>query len=604
MKPPLRQQHFGPVRLDASRTRFRLWAPDVVAQGGSVWLELEGMQPLAMRAAAAGWFETIAPARPGMRYQFRLDDGTAVPDPASRGQASDVDSPSIVPDDHAYRWEADGWLGRPWHEAIIYELHVGLLGGFAQMAAHLRQLADLGFTAIELMPIAEFPGDRNWGYDGVLPFAPECSYGTPDALRALVDAAHGLGMMVLLDVVCNHFGPEGNALPRYASAFFRNDRITPWGPAVDFRRPEVRRYYTENVLYWLEDFRMDGLRFDAVHAIDDAGWLPEMAAEVRAAIDPRRHIHLVLENDDNDAALLASGFDAQWNDDGHHALHALLTGECDGYYADYAVASGTAPVGHLARVLAEGFAYQGEISAYRSQHRGSRSSTLPPTAFVLFLQNHDQVGNRAGGERLVQLAHPDALRAAIALQLLGPQIPLVFMGEEMGTPTPFLYFTSHPPALAQAVRDGRRKEFSGMAGHSRVFCTADPNDPVTFAASRLPAQPDNAWTALYRTLLAIRHRDIMARLPGTVCVAVKILDDAALSAHWKLGDGTHLRIWANLGATAVASPSFAYAARWLFESDANAHSALADGRLGAFTVAACLQGVSDVDGVDDMDSGA
>jgi len=281
----------------------------------------------------------------------------------------------------------------------------------------------------------------------------------------LVDAAHGLGLMIFLDVVYNHFGPDGNYLGAYAPAFFRNDRHTPWGSAIDFGRREVRRFFTENALYWLMEYRFDGLRLDAVHAIGAPDWLDELAAEVRATVEPGRHVHLVLEHDGNAAHHLRNGFDAQWNDDAHHVLHVLLTGEADGYYADYA----DRPAERLARCLAEGFAYQGEPSAYRKgELRGAPSADLPPTAFVLFLQNHDQIGNRPFGDRLTTHAQAEAIEAAVALQLLCPQIPLIFMGEEGASTTPFLYFTDHHGELARAVREGRRRNSPA----SRVSATA------------------------------------------------------------------------------------------------------------------------------------
>ena len=612
--PPL--QSFGPSRLEDARMRFRLWAPDAAANGQPIRLEIAGLGALPMCAVAPGpgeregWFEAVAPCCPSARYWFRLDDGTTVPDPASRAQANDAGGASLVCDPRAYTWCHPYWQGRPWHEAVIYEMHVGLCGGYAGATRQLPRLAAFGFTAVELMPLAEFPGGRNWGYDGVLPFAPECSYGTPIELRALVDCAHGLGMMVLLDVVYNHFGPEGNFLHQYASAFFRDDVRTPWGAAIDFRRPEVRRFFTENALYWLEDFRFDGLRLDAVHAIVDEGWLRELAVEVRTR-HPERHIHLVLENDDNEAALLSAGFDAQWNDDGHHALHVLLTGEHDGYYGDYARPAGdgdaraaapaSAALGHLARVLAEGFAYQGEISPTRSVpgsepvRRGQPSAALAPTAFVLFLQNHDQTGNRAFGERLATLASPDALRAAVLLQLLCPQVPLVFMGEEYGAQTPFLYFTSHPPELAEAVRAGRQREFSMMAAlrdPARAAQIPDPNDPATFEASRPPLEGDNAWSQYYRALLAIRRSELVPRLAGSASAGVRIVGEAALAASWRLGDGALLTIWINFASAPAPSVSPGHPpvvpGRLLAQSREGAMQALANGALPSATAIACL----------------
>ncbi|HEX4177723.1 MAG TPA: alpha-amylase family glycosyl hydrolase, partial [Rhizomicrobium sp.] len=365
--------------------RFSLWAPDAA----QIILETEhGRQ--ALHDAGDGWKEAVMPGGPGLKYRFRIGD-VAFPDPASRLQQGGVHGWSVV----TAPSQADQWRGRPWHETVLYECHAGLMGGFDGLAARLPQLAQLGITAIELMPIAAFPGSRNWGYDGVLPYAMAESYGAPEALRALIASAHARNVSVFLDVVYNHFGPDGNYLPLYAKAFFREDRPTPWGPAIDFRVPQVRQFFTDNARYWLFDIGFDGLRLDAVHAIVDDGWLNELAAELhRGAGD--RHIHLVLENEDNTASRLRHGFDAQWNDDIHHALHVLLTGEMHAYYKDFA----QQPAALLAKSLAEGFIYQGQASANRGgKPRGEPSQDLPPTAFVNFLQNHDQTGNRAFGER-------------------------------------------------------------------------------------------------------------------------------------------------------------------------------------------------------------
>ncbi len=365
---------FGANLVDRNRTRFRLWAP---AQN-AVAIAVEGRADEPMMRSAEGWFEAEVNCGAGTRYRYILQDGTAVPDPASRAQSGDIHGFSVVVDPSRYQWRHRQWQGRPWTETIIYELHAGLLGGYAGVARELPRLAALGVTAIELMPIAEFPGARNWGYDGALPFAPECSYGTPEDVKALVDAAHDHEISIFLDVVYNHFGPDGNYLSLYAPQFFRDDVATPWGPAIDFRRREVRRFFTDNALYWLNEYRFDGLRFDAVHAITETDWLEEMADAVHKSIAPGRQVHLVLENDNNDAALLDGPFDAQWNDDGHHVLHVLLTGEHDGYYGDYE----TDPAAALARCLKDGFVYQGEASKHRGgKPRGTPSGNLPPHRF-------------------------------------------------------------------------------------------------------------------------------------------------------------------------------------------------------------------------------
>ena len=575
---------FGANLIAPGRTQFRIWAP---AQR-SLTLAIAGRAPLQMTGGDDGWFEAETDCGAGARYRYVLEDGTTVPDPAARAQSGDVHGDSVVVDPASYRWRQTDWRGRPWREVVIYELHAGLLGGFNGIARELPRLADIGFTAIELMPIAEFPGARNWGYDGVLPFAPESSYGSPDALKALIDAAHQNGLMVFLDVVYNHFGPDGNYLHLYAPHMFRDDLTTPWGPALDFRRNEVRRFFVENALYWLIEYRFDGLRFDAVHAICDPAWLDEMAAEVRRTIGPERHVHLVLENDDNVTHHLAADFDAQWNDDGHHVLHVLLTGEHEGYYADYA----EAPAARLARCLKEGFIYQGEPSAYRDgKKRGTPSAALPPTAFVLFLQNHDQVGNRAFGERLTTLARSEALEAAIALQLLCPQIPLVFMGEDQASASPFLFFTDHNPDLAEAVREGRRREFARFAQFSdaqQLKRIPDPNAPETFARSRAMAHSVDAEKreSFYRHLLALRRTEIVPRLDGACALDANAVGPAAVLARWRMGDGAVLVLASNFAAEAAAIPSQPH--RLLFSCSETAARAVQAGRLEPYSTVALL----------------
>jgi malto-oligosyltrehalose trehalohydrolase len=538
---------FGPERLDAGRTRFRLWAPGEDA----VWLELEAdgsRTPL--HPVGDGWFEATAAAPAGARYRFGLKDGQSVPDPASRRQVGDVHGWSVVVSDD-YTWREADWTGRPWTEAVIYELHPGLVGGFKGVAAALPALADLGVTAVELMPIADFPGERNWGYDGVLPYAPDAAYGGPEALKALVDQAHGLGLMVFLDVVYNHFGPDGNYLPVYAPSFFRSEEATAWGGAIDFGQQPVRRFFVENALYWIHEFRFDGLRFDAVHAIKDPAFLDALAAEVRASLPEGRRVHLVLENDDNSAARLTRGFDAQWNDDIHHVLHVLLTEETSGYYADYA----DRPAEQLARALAEGFIYQGEPSPHREgQPRGEPSADLPPTAFVNFLQNHDQIGNRALGERLTSLSDPEALMAAIALLLLAPAAPLIFMGEEIGATTPFLYFTDHAEPLAEAVRQGRRKEFASFAGFAQAQDLPDPNEQKTFERSRPTGEEPGAAEdrrLLYKHLLTLRRERLTPHLAGARSLGAEAIGEKAVVARWRLGNGARLTVAVNLGAEAA-----------------------------------------------------
>jgi maltooligosyltrehalose trehalohydrolase len=576
----------GALPLPDGRTRFRLWAPSAAP---GLALLIDGQPPIALHPDSDGYAEADVACPPGTRYRYRLGDGQLVPDPASRQQDGDVHGASIVAGPDDYAWQHPAWSGRPWRESVIYEAHVGLSGGFDGLTARLPGLAALGITVIELMPIADFPGPRNWGYDGVLPYAPDTAYGPPQALKHLIDTAHGLGLSVMLDVVYNHFGPEGNYLPQYAAPFFREDVPTPWGPAIDFRQPAVRRYFEENALYWLMEYRFDGLRLDAVHAIEDPDWLVELAQFLRGQVPAHRHVHLVLENDDNRASLLTQGYDAQWNDDAHHVLHHLLTGESRGYYADYA----ERPAQALARCLAEGWLYQGQPSPYRQgATRGEPSGHLPPTSFVLFLQNHDQTGNRARGERLTELAeNAERLRAAVALQLLSPQIPLIFMGEEFGSRAPFLYFTSHTdPALVQAVREGRQREFAAFPEFSGddALKVPDPNSEYTWAQSvpwrdgeRSDAQP---WRTLYEALLHLRQHAIAPRLPGARSVFARAVGRHGVHAQWRLGDGALLTVYVNLGPVREQLAQRALAAAHspsslLFESRAGAFAALASGSL-------------------------
>ena len=541
-----RRFQFGPA-VRQGETHFSLWAP----AAHSVMLEIEGREPLAMAPQTGGWHEAKAPVGAGARYRFRLPDGTLVPDPASRFQPDDVHGPSLVTSPDAYGWQCESWRGRPWQEAVIYELHAGLLGGYRAIATRLPALAEIGITAIELMPIAEFSGNRNWGYDGVLPFAPEGAYGTPGELKALIDEAHALGLMVFLDVVYNHFGPDGNWLHAYAPAFFREDLHTPWGAGIDFRREEVRRFFIENALYWLGEFRFDGLRLDAVHAISEPDWIDEMADEVRTAF-PGRHIHLILENEHNVAEHMRRAIDAQWNDDFHNVMHVLLTGEAHAYYQDFAAD----PAEKLARALGQGFIYQGEPSPHHNgEPRGSQSADLPPSAFVSFLQNHDQIGNRALGERLTRLTDPASLRAATALLLLCPQIPLIFMGDELGSTAPFLFFTDFHGDLAEAVREGRRKEFAkfpAFSNRKRRDKIPDPNAPSTFDACRPDFSAANDWRGLYRDLLALRHRHIVPTLAETRSIGAQVLSDRAVAARWRLNAAQTLTLGCNLGDHPIA----------------------------------------------------
>ena len=510
---------------------FRIWAPDI----GQMELVLDGtVLPMLRQPDGLHWVRTTAVQ--GDRYRFRLPDGSEVPDPASRWQPEGVEGPSAVLAEDAHAWQTQDWGGVAWPDMVIYEVHVEAAGGFAALTAQLPMLAATGITAIELMPVVQFPGSRNWGYDGVFPYAPAQAYGGPDALKRFVDAAHAAGLAVLLDVVYNHFGPQGNHLAQYAKGFFHSGRSTPWGEAIDFEQPHVQRFFIDNALMWLQEYRFDGLRLDAVHAIDDDRFLQQLSDAIRAEV-PRAH--LVLENERNQARWLRGAYQAQWNDDFHNALHVLLTGEHEGYYAAYA---GRAEA-LLARCLGEGFAWQGETDLH-GRPRGEPSGDLPPSRFVVFAQNHDQVGNRALGERLNRLVAPQALRLATALTVLTPMVPMLFLGEPWQATSPFLFFTDYQAPLDEAVREGRRREFAGFSGFTDAASRAripDPNDPATLQASYVPppgagfaAQQSLAWL---RDLLALRRRCLQPGLERARSLGATVLGTGAVQAGWQLPAG-------------------------------------------------------------------
>ena len=597
---------FGAAVRDDGGVSFRLWAPSLP----TVLLRIESdgaAEPaeFPMLKSADGWHRRdLATAGPDTRYHFLLPEGLLVPDPASRRNPTGVHGASQVVDPAAFAWTDTGWRGRPWEAAVIYELHVGTFtpsGGFAGVEARLDYLAGIGVTVLEIMPVAAFPGRRGWGYDGVLPFAPDASYGAPEDFKRLIAAAHARGLMVILDVVYNHFGPEGNYLHCYCPEFFNPAHHTPWGAAINFdgaHARTVRDFFIHNALYWLEEFHLDGLRLDAIHAICDDS-TPDIVTEIRDAIRTGpgrdRHVHLILENDKNQAHYLESqprqdGV-AQWNDDIHHALHVIATGESDGYYADYA----DDPIAHLARCLATGFAWQGEPSPFRGgAPRGEPSDHLPPTAFINFLQTHDQVGNRAFGERLGQLAASDTLAAVTAVLLLAPQPPLLFMGEEFAAAQPFLYFCdfAENPALAQAVTEGRRREFAQFkrfadpAVRERI---PDPNAVGTFAAcvldwSALERPPHSQVLLLCRHLLQLRQQEIVPRIAGIVGnAAVTRIGRRALRLRWTCRDGL-LDLHANLGPQEAVTAR-APAGRLLFATANCGTETLAGGRLPPWSVA-------------------
>ncbi|MFW5833120.1 MAG: malto-oligosyltrehalose trehalohydrolase [Pseudomonadota bacterium] len=551
---------FGAELLTRGGVRFRLWAPDMAAPklrlgagGEALLLPLEAMR--------AGWFELWTErAGAGTPYAFVLDDGEIVPDPASRAQEGDVTGASLVVDPGSYRWRETVWAGRPWHEATIMEVHVGSFtaeGTFRALAERLPHLAGLGITAIQLMPVQAFGGRRNWGYDAVLWFCPAPVYGTPDELKALIDAAHELGIMVFLDVVYTHFGPAGNALPLYASGFLRDDVPTPWGPAVDYRQRPVRDFVIHNALFWLEEYRVDGLRLNDVQQVVDEE-TPDVIDELAAAVVERfgaeRHVHLILENQERDLTRLDGAFRAQWNDDLHHALHAALTGERRGRYAPFAAD----PIEALGRTLAQGIVVE-HAAALEAEpdedapppETPAPTASLPPTRFVAYLENHDRAGNRPDGARLASLVLPHVRRAGQAIVALSPQIPMLFMGEEWGTTTPFYFFNDFEGTIAQSVRLGRSRQLEPFdAGEA----PPDPGAVETFEATRLnwdeaTSSSGLAEQAFVRTLLEVRNREIVPLLDAAPAKAGRWerIGAYGLVVRWTLGRGRTLCVVAQLG---------------------------------------------------------
>ena len=541
---------------------FNLWAPGATR----VALKLEDRCIEAQRHDDGWWTHHASGARPGQRYRWRIDDRLDVPDPVSRWNPDGPHGDSVLLDPAAFEWHDAAWHGRPWHEVVLYELHIGCFteAGTWDAARHeLPALRELGISALQVMPVADWPGRFGWGYDGVLPYAPFHGYGEPAAFKRFIDSAHALGLMVLLDVVDNHFGPDGNYLHAYAPGFFTDRHRTAWGAAIHFADANVRDFYLQHALYWLTEYHLDGLRFDAVHAMRDdrrPDIVEAISQQVRAAF-PGRHVHLVLENDSNDRTRLApprtpGRYDGQWNGDVHHALHVLLTGERDGYYAEY-----DQPVAQLARCLTHGFAREGgPHNAEGAPPRRAAQGRVPLSATVNFLQNHDQIGNRAFGERLTVLADPAALRLAVAIVLLAPSPPMLFMGEERGATVPFLYFADWDGELRDAVRRGRVEEFAHFPRYAQAARDGRLPDPCsldTVARCRLRPGPDAAaWQALYRTLLALRASRLQPRLPD-------LLDDGhdtqvqgpMLQVRWRFG-GAQPGVWtlqANLGPEAVAA---------------------------------------------------
>lgn len=554
-RPSSTPRTWGPTLLQDGRVRFRLWAP----AEKTVTL-LAGGHEIGMQAGRDGWHAVETDrAGPGTPYAFRLGDGSRIADPASHAQQDGVEGPSLVVDHARHVWRHPGWKGRPWQEAVIYELHVGAFtpeGTFRAAIERLPHLRHAGITAIEIMPVAHFAGRRGWGYDGVLHYAPHTAYGTPDDLKALIDAAHGHGMMVLLDVVYNHFGPVGNVLTRIAPPFFHSERHTPWGASLAFDEEAVRRYFTENALLWILDYRFDGLRLDATEQIvDDAErhLLIEMAREIRQAA-PDRHIHLVVEDQTSRKGLLnrdggiVHHYTAGWNDEFHHALRVIATGENRGHYAPFA----ENPDEILREATAKGF-----VLADRAHDRVGPppQDPLPPDVNVNFLHNHDQVGNRAFGERLSTLVDPALLNVMTALLILAPAIPMLFMGEEFGEERPFLFFADFEGELAHATRQGRKEEaekFGGLPEGKTGDDLFDPSDEDTFQRSKLDWRradsPDGRQhLAFLRELIQLRQRHIVPLLkePGAAEPHILPAGPGLLAVDWRF-KGARLALRANL----------------------------------------------------------
>ena len=534
---------------------FRLWAP------GQQQITLRiANRDHAMSATDDGWYQLqLGDIAHGTPYHYLLADGSLVPDPASRAQQSEVNGPSLVIDPHHYPWQHPDWRGRPWSETVVYELHIGTFtpeGTFQAAIAKLPELKALGITMIEVLPVSQFGGTRGWGYDGVLLYAPQASYGSPDDFKAFIDAAHGYGLSVVLDIVLNHFGPEGNYLPLLAPAFFHQERMTPWGAGIAYDVDAARRYIIEAPLYWLQEFHLDGLRFDAIDQIEDSSSkhaLIEIAERIRRDIRDRP-IHLTTEDCRNvtflhprDQQGNAPLFTGEWNDDFHNAIHVFATGETHAYYQDFA----DVPEKLIARILTEGFAYQGEISPQTGQRRGVPSAGQPPLAFVDFIQNHDQVGNRAHGDRLITLAGAERTKVLLATLLLSPHIPLLFMGEEFGETNPFLFFTDFHGDLAKAVREGRAREFTGHAGHDSEV--PDPNAEQTFIRSKLDwnkahSVEGKAWLAFTQHLLQLRQQHIVPLLSSATGHNGKVLKTAQgfVAVSWSFPGG-ELSMALNIG---------------------------------------------------------
>jgi maltooligosyltrehalose trehalohydrolase len=528
----------GAIHRGDGRCEFVVWAPYC---DSGVILRRDGKDDAPMAHLPRGYYQLLLhDVAPGTRYSYILGEHKVRPDPASRFQPEGVHGPSEVVD-RSFPWTDDGWVNPPLTEYVFYELHTGTFsaeGTLEAVVARLGYLKDLGVTAIELMPVAQFPGNRNWGYDGVFPFAVQNSYGGPRALKHLVNAAHREGLAVVLDVVYNHLGPEGNYL-RDFGPYFTDRYTTPWGSALNFDGPdsdEVRRFFIENALFWVSEFHVDALRLDAIHAIVDSSARPFVQELADAVHERVETAYVIAESDLNDIRVVQPsrcgglGCDALWNDNFHHALHALITGERDGYYQDF----GT--VADLAAAFNEGFVYSGQYSPFRRRRFGNSAKGVPAERFVVCAQNHDQIGNRAKGDRLSTLIDFESLKLAAGIVLLSPYLPLLFMGEEYGETAPFLYFTSHSdPVLIDAVRRGRKEEFAAFSWQGEV---ADPQDENTFLRSRLtPETFHNPSQRLlrdfYRELLALQRKIPTLSHPAMErCQAIPIGQEALFVKRW------------------------------------------------------------------------
>lgn len=532
---------------------FAIWAPTAT----DAEVVLNGTRH-AMTPAGDGVWRAGLPAAPDQPYLFRID-GTDYPDPAARRQAGDVHGPSLTHDPAGFDWEVDGsgpWRGRPFEEAVILEIHIGTFtaeGTFAAAARRLPDLAALGITAVEVMPVSQFHGAHGWGYDGVLLRAPHPAYGTPDEMRTFIRAAQAQGIMVILDLVLNHFGPVGNYLSAYAPEVF-GGAPSPWGEGIDYTRPQVRALMRDTALGWIDEYRLDGLRLDAVHAIRDPStphFLIELLAAVRA-IDRGRPIHLILEDERNHPDLREAGYDAAWNDDWHNALHTALTGETQGYYATFAAD----PFGDLAHAMANGQVEEGQRRRDRPDRRGAPAAHLAWSAFVNANLTHDQAGNRPAGERLLPLIGDAAGEVVHALLLLMPFTPMLFMGEEVGATAPFPFFADPPPDNVEALRQGRATELRGLGYDTRgMIDPAGRDTPALCHPYGGDPAREERWRALTREVLGLRRTRILPLIrsgktgPGQVTRP----GPRAFHASWPFADGT-LEIVTSLGAPAPKAP--------------------------------------------------